>query len=97
MIQQLTGQIHQDLPLLAPGVRQTDLLPAFYRLHGFARLPEGIFDFPGQILRVPELEENERLVVEVVLDAGRTRNNHGFTQDQILEDPRARISVNGLR
>src|SRR2546425_604949 len=77
----------------SPGVGQIDPLPSFDDLNRFAGVEVDIFDFSREVLRVPQLEEEERLVLEIVLDASRARSNHRLTHSQILEDPNRRVNL----
>src|ERR1700746_604137 len=49
------------------------------------------FDFTSEIVRIPDLEKNEIIVVEIVLNALRFRRDHGLRKREVFEDTRWRI------
>src|SRR5213594_434670 len=75
-VQELSRQPDECPSLLTPRVRQVNLLPSLHDLDGLRWTEEYVFDFSRQVFRVTGLEENERVVVEIVLDAHRARRNH---------------------
>src|SRR6266446_3747795 len=85
-LKEVAHQTHQCLPLVAPYVRQINLLPALYDLINLFAVGEYIFDFLCKVLRVAGLEEKERFIAEVILNARRVGSNYWLPQSQVLED-----------
>ena len=54
---------------------------------------ECILDSPRKILCVPKLEEDQRIVVEVITNPRSSRSNHWFAQGEVLENPSRSIDL----
>jgi len=73
-------------------VCQVDLLPTLGALNGLVIMTRDVLNFPGKLLGITGLEEEQRPWAEVVLDAGRSWSNHRFAQGQILKNPGRRVN-----
>src|SRR6266568_370196 len=85
-LKEVAHQTHQCLPLVAPYVCQINLLPSLYDLINLFAVGEYIFDFLCKVLRVAGLEEKERFIAEIILNAGRVGSNYWLPQSQVLKD-----------
>jgi hypothetical protein len=67
------------------------LLPTFHDLLEVVRMEIGEFDFPGQIVGISKLKEDEVFVSEIILDPPGLRSDDGFAQGQLFKNPRRRV------
>src|SRR5262245_54471703 len=85
--QKLCRVFDEAAALLAPSVREIHLLTASGDGLDLRRVAEDMSHDAGQILRVSQLEEEQRVFGEVVLDPGRSTCYHWLAAGQVFEYP----------
>src|SRR5262245_24465995 len=72
---------------------QIDCLSAINYLPGLSRVHGNPCEFPHKIISITEIEQYQRVLVEVILNTGSTWCHDWLAQCQIFKDPSGRIDL----